>query len=150
MSKQKNKTNKFYPGRIKFYADEDVDMRLIRYLRDKHKINIATAIEKGFTSRDDKFHFQEAKRQGRFLLTCDKGYLNHRKFPFNQMLGIVILDIPPKFPGLGYMSLWLEREIVPSGKEIIGVKVVIHADSFDFYFIDDTCKIIKQIVSLTK
>ena len=146
--KDKNKGEPL-PGRIKLYADENIAIRLIQYLRKIHKVNITSAIEMGFQRREDHFHFQEAKRQKRFLVTCDKDFLNHSKFPFNQMLGIVILDIPSEFPGLGWMSWWLEEHIVPSGKEIIGTKIVLHAESIDIYFIDKTGKIEKQIIRLS-
>jgi len=101
------KQSKPLPGRIKFYADENVDADFIQFLRVKHKINITTAVEMGFSGRGDSFHFQEAKRQKRFLLTCDKDFLNHKEFPFNQMLGVVILDIPQEPPGIGWMVVAL-------------------------------------------
>ena len=67
---------------------------LIEYLRTAHGVNIASARELGYTARDDEFQFREAKRQRRFLLTCDKDFLNHSAFPFHQMVGVVILDVP--------------------------------------------------------
>lgn len=123
-------------GRVKFYADEDIDMALIHYLRSKHKISIVTASELGYQGRDDEFHFQEAYRQKRFLLTRDRHYLDHSRFPFNQMLGVVILDIPPEPPGLGWMAIWLQTEIVPSGKGIRGTKIVLRSSSAQLYFMD--------------
>jgi hypothetical protein len=148
-NKKEKKKDKSFPGRVKFYADENIDIGLIQYLRKVHKVNITSALEMGFHSREDHFHFQEAKRQKRFLLTCDKDFLNHSRFPFNQMLGAVILDVPSGFPGLGWMSWWLEEHIVPSGKEIRGTKIVLHAESIDIYFIDETGKIEKQIIQLS-
>jgi hypothetical protein len=120
-------------GKIKFYADENVDIALINHLREDYKVNITTALEAGFAGRNDDFHYKEAKRQKRFLLTCDSDFLNHRRFPFNKMMGIVILDVPRQGPSLGFISLWLTEHIVPSGKEIHGTKIVIHTDSIDIY-----------------
>jgi len=134
------------PGRVKFYADENVDMDFINYLRENFKINITSAIELGFSWRDDIFHFQEAKRQKRFLLTCDKDYLNHSRFPFNQMFGVVILDIPPEAPGIGWMAVAIQKEIVPSGKNINHTKIVIHGGTLDIYWMDKTGKVQKQIL----
>ncbi len=141
---RKKRTAESLPSRIKFYADEDVEIHLVNFLRQRHKLNITTAAELGFTGRDDRFHFQEAKRQGRFLLTCDKDFLNHSQFPFNQMVGVVILDIPSERPGVGWTIVALEREIVPSGKHIHGTKIVIHAGNFDIYWRDETGKVQKQ------
>lgn len=137
------------PGRIKLYADENVDMALIKYLRSAHMVKITTAVEMGFHRRDDKFHFQQAKKQGRFLLTCDKDFLNHSKFPFNQMVGVVILNVPPAFPGLGWMSVLLEEHIVPSGKEIHGTKIVLRAGICEIYSVDESGKVQKQVLALT-
>jgi hypothetical protein len=77
-------------GKINFYADENVDIALLEHLRADYKVNITTALEDGFLGRDDDFHYKEAKRQKRFLLTCDKDFLNHTQFSFNQMMGVVI------------------------------------------------------------
>lgn len=147
LKKMRAKSN---PGKIKFYADENVDYALVQYLRRHHKVNIASAIELGYSKRDDDFHFKEAKKRGRFLLTCDRDYLNHSKYPFNQMVGTVILDVPATHLGLGWISLWLGNEVVPSGKGISGTKIVLHVDTIDFYFPDDTGKIIKQTLSTPK
>ena len=142
--KQKSERKRGHSGRVKFYADENVHEGLIEYLRTAHAVNITSARELGYTARDDEFQFREAKRQKRFLLTCDKDFLNHSAFPFLQMVGVVILDVPQEHPGIGWMSLWLETEIVPSGRGIAGTKIVVHRDSFDIYFVDDTGKIQKQ------
>lgn len=146
MRRKKGNKKNTLTGRVKFYADEDVPMQLIKYIRNRHRVNITSAVEMGFTGRDDMFQFQEAKHQHRFLLTCDKGFLNHSKYPFKQMLGIVILDIPPEPPGLGWMSMWLESEIVPSGKEVLGTKIVIHTNTFEVHFVNDSGKIEKQVL----
>jgi hypothetical protein len=137
-----------HPGRVRFYADEDVPKHLIEYLRERHKVNITSAKEMGYQGRDDRFHFQEAEKQARFLLTCDKDFLDHSRFPFRRMVGVVILDIPKESPGLGWMSLWLESEIVPSGRGIMGTKIVVHHDRFDFYFVDERGIVKKQVVRL--
>ena len=146
LNKSKNRGR---PGRIKLYADKNVGMALIRYLRSAHKVKITTAVEMGFHGRDDKFHFQQAKKQGRFLLTCDKDFLNHSKFPFNQMVGVVVLDVPPEFPGLGWMSVLLEEHIVPSGKEIYGTKILLRAGICEIYSVDESGKVQKQVLALT-
>jgi hypothetical protein len=65
------------------------------------------------------------------------------------MLRIVILKVPPIFPELGLISLWLESEIIPGGKVIINTKIVIHTNSFDIYWFDNLGKIYKDIIILT-
>jgi len=121
-------------------------MDLINYLRDHKHVNIVTAIELGYAGRDDDFQFKAAYEQKRFLLTTDQHFLNHSKYPLNQMFGVVVLDVPQRYPGLGWMALRLTKEIVPSGKGILGTKCVVHKDTLDIYFLDDSGKIEKQIL----
>jgi hypothetical protein len=83
---RRSRTREARPGRVKFYADENIPEKLIVYLREKHRVNITSAQEMGFRGRDDEFHFAEARRQGRFLLTCDRDFLDHRRFPFRGWL----------------------------------------------------------------
>ncbi|HWB27387.1 MAG TPA: DUF5615 family PIN-like protein [Chitinophagaceae bacterium] len=131
-------------GRAKLYADENIDSGLITSLKEEYKINIISAEELGFKGRDDAFQFQQAYKLNRFLLTCDWDFLNHKNFPFNQMIGVILLDIPKSFSEIGYIHHILTSEILPSGNEIEGTKVVIHKDSVEIYFISAKGKIEKQ------
>lgn len=135
-------------GRIKFYADENVDLGLIRYLREKHKVNIVAAVEQKLTGREDDFHFQEAQRRGRWLLTNDRDFLDHRRFPLHSAGGIVILNPPRESPGIGWSSLWLEEHIVPSGTGIAGTKIVVYGETAEIHHRDETGRIRRQILSL--
>jgi len=128
------KKDQEYLGKVKFYADESLDMDLINYLRDQKHVNIVTAIELGYAGRDDDFQFKAAYKQKRFLLTTDQDFLNHSKYPLNQMFGIVALDIPQRYPGLGWMALRLTKDIVPSGKGILGTKCVVHKRYIGYLF----------------
>ena len=107
------------PGRVKLYADENVDPYLIDFLRDA-KVNVQSAVKLGFSGRGDRFHFAEAKRRGRSLLTHDREYLDHSKFPFNQMRGVVILGAQPDHESMRWLVQWLIGDVVPSGKDIDG------------------------------
>ena len=131
-------------GKTKIYADENIDSELIYSLREKYKINIITADELGFKGRDDDFQFKQAYKLKRFLLTCDWDFLDHKKFPFNQMIGIIILDIPNSFPGIGYIHVLLTNEVFPSGKEIEGTKIVVHKDTLDIHYMNESGKFTKQ------
>jgi predicted nuclease of predicted toxin-antitoxin system len=125
---------------VKFYADENIDIALVRYLRHDHSANIQSAVELGLSGRDDSFHFQEARRRNRFLLTHDKDFLNHSLFPFQGLTGVVILDTP----SVGYSAYWLYEHILPSGKNIVGTKIVIHAHTIDVHWRDETGSMKKQ------
>jgi hypothetical protein len=152
MGKRKRSIKKnanYFRGRVKFYADENIDIALVRHLRTKIKVNITSALELGFGGRGDSFHFQEAKRSKRFLLTCDKDFLNNIKFPLNHCFGVVILDIPQRFPGVGWMVVWLKEYIIGSSKQIYGTKIVLHEKTMDVHYIDETGRFQKDILWLT-
>ncbi len=51
-------------GKVKIYADENVEKFIVEYLRDE-RFSIDSALELGFASRDDEFHLQEAKKRKR-------------------------------------------------------------------------------------
>jgi predicted nuclease of predicted toxin-antitoxin system len=46
-------------------------------------LNIVTAQEAGKRGHPDENQLAEARRQGRILLSCDRDFLNDRRFPLN-------------------------------------------------------------------
>jgi hypothetical protein len=48
--------------KARFYADENIETHLIQHLRNQG-LNINSAVELGFQSRDDQFHLHEARRR---------------------------------------------------------------------------------------
>lgn len=147
---KKRKTAAKSLGKLKIYADENIETIFNCIFKSEAKVNIISAVELGYKGRDDEFHFKEAKRKNRFLLTCDHDFLNHNKFKFNQMIGVVILDVPKEPPSWGWMSLWLTTHIVPSGKELNGTKILLHALTLDLFYMDETNKVKKETFNLIK
>ena len=111
-------------------------------------MNIKTAYELGHVRREDLFHFRESARLKRFLLTSDRDYLNHSRFPLNQTYGIVILNALSGALDIGYFSLWLTKHIIPSKNEIEGTKIVVYRDHLEIYYLDETGKVVKQVLPL--
>jgi uncharacterized protein DUF5615 len=115
-------------GRTWFYADENIDEELIRWLRDR-KHYVESAREFGYAGRDDEFHIQEAARRHCILLSNDADYLDDRKFPFHALTntGVVVLGTSGRSTNLtqyGYMLLALEDEIARSGTDsLVGLKI---------------------------
>lgn len=131
-------------GKIKLYADENIEDYIINYLKSRG-INIVSAKGKGYSGRSDKFQFQQAYKLKRFLLTIDKDFLKHSKFPFKQMRGLILLNIPDDSRKLGYVYELLITEILPSGNDLIGTKIVINWNSIELFYISDNGKIEHQI-----
>lgn len=126
-------------GKTRFYADENIQSWLVGYLRSKG-FHVEYAIELGFNPRDDEFHLQEAKRRKCILLTKDKDFLDHGRFPFQDLkdTAIIVLEtdesVEQKYI-YGYMILSLIGEVGYSGNrninglkiELIGSKVKLHS-----------------------
>ena len=134
-------------SKIKIYADENIEDEIVLYLRSK-KVNIKSAKELSYSTRDDDFQFKEAFRQRRFLLTYDRDFLDNSRYPFNQLFGVIILDNSKADLGLGFIMLVLEDHIIPSGHEIDKTKIIVHRDHVTIYSLDKTNKTVKQILEL--
>jgi hypothetical protein len=124
-------------GKIKLYADENINDGLVSYLKRHYQANIISAIELGHAGQSDDFQFKQAYKLKRFLLTCDRDFLDHKLFPFNQMVGVILLDIPNVEFGIGFVGRILINEIIPSGKEMEGTKIVIHKSSIDIHYVSE-------------
>jgi predicted nuclease of predicted toxin-antitoxin system len=140
--------NKPRPRRLRLYADENLDLDLVRHLRHDRRLNIKSAHELGFVGREDSFHFEEAKRLKRWLVTNDRDFLQHRKFPFQALPGIIILDFGDDPVRLGWASFWIADRLSPSGGELRGTKVLVKKNSIDIYFRDEAGRIQKQTLNL--
>ena len=126
-------------GKVRFYADEDIQDELVAYIREEG-YRVHAARELGLSPRDDRSHLQEARKRKCVLLTRDLDYLNHRRFPFTQLkdTAIVILRTPlshSKPVTSGFALLALLKEVADSGSrnlyglkiEIQGPRITLHA-----------------------
>lgn len=120
-------------GKVKLYADENIRYGMVLALR-LQGINIKHATEVNLTNRDDKDHFQYAKRTNRWLLTTDRGFLSHNTFPFEQIKGILIVPDTGEDLTAGRIMAWIKYELVPSGKGINNCKVELRKNSALFHF----------------
>ncbi len=90
------KKRRIYTGqKLFFYFDENFPKEIIDALKSnrsfskKFGIKSATEINNG---KDDLFHFQYCKKQGFMIVTLDKEFMNDRKYPFDNIPGIVVLS----------------------------------------------------------
>jgi len=75
----------------RFYADENFPERAIEVLRGWN-FDVLTAIDADKKGHPDENHLAEARRLGRVLLTCDRDYLNERRFPLIHCSALVVFD----------------------------------------------------------
>lgn len=124
---------KEYAGKIKLYADENIRIGIVLVLR-RFGVNVKHASEVGILNRDDRTHFQFAKKTKRWLLTTDRHFLDNNIFPFEQIKGIVVVPDTGDDLTAGYIIAWLKKELVPSGRNIDNCKVEFKKDSVVFHF----------------
>ena len=79
-------------GDVGFYLDHDVDSVVAQMLLWlKH--DVETAADVGAESQRDEWHFRRAFETKRVLITKDKDYLDHERFPLSQTCGVIIMNI---------------------------------------------------------
>lgn len=74
---------------MRFYLDENVSAPNADYLKRKHNVRHA-AIDYGYQGRDDRFHHQQAKMEGRILITLDEDFAEH-EYSVNRHPGVIIV-----------------------------------------------------------
>ncbi|NQT04001.1 MAG: DUF5615 family PIN-like protein [Planctomycetes bacterium] len=138
MGIERNKTKSYGPCKTRFYADENIPTNVIEYLRH-HGFHVDSAIDLGYSSRDDKFQLQEARRRKSVLLTRDKDFMDHKRFPFHNLkdTAVVILrtlEKSGKSINFGFMLSGLIDQIGISGnKNINGLKIELLGPRIKFH-----------------
>src|SRR5713101_2454633 len=75
----------------RFYADENFPERAIAVLR-RLGADVLTVHDIRRRGHPDENHAAEALRLGRVLITCDRDYLDERRFPLIHCPAIVVFD----------------------------------------------------------
>ena len=75
----------------RFYADENVPSVAIKILRELGA-DVLTVRDIRRHGHPDENHTAEALRLGRILITCDRDYLNDRRFPVIHCPALIVFD----------------------------------------------------------
>jgi hypothetical protein len=75
----------------RFYADENFPGVAIKILRQLG-VDVLTVRDARLRGHPDENHTAEALRLGRILITCDRDYLNDRRFPLVYCPGLIVCD----------------------------------------------------------
>jgi predicted nuclease of predicted toxin-antitoxin system len=78
-------------AKVRFYADENFPAAATALLRTKGA-RVITVQETGLRRHPDENHAAFALRNGYVLVTCDRDYLDNRKFPLIHCPTIVVFD----------------------------------------------------------
>src|SRR5262249_40290369 len=76
----------------RIYVDENFPSSAVNLLRSM-KARVTTAQQAGMTGRSDEDHAAFALKHGCVLLTCDRDFLNERRFPLVHCPAIVVCNL---------------------------------------------------------
>lgn len=85
------------------YADANIPAGLVAYMRTRLGWDVLFVIEQPDLRRArDAEHFRLARQLRRTLVTCDRDYLDDRRFPPAESAGVLVLAAPDRraFEGL--------------------------------------------------
>jgi hypothetical protein len=78
-------------AKVRFYADENFPFLATRILRH-FGAEVVTVQELGLRHHPDENHAAYALRNGYMLMTCDRDYLDNRKFPLIHCPALAVFD----------------------------------------------------------
>jgi|SRR5579864_5484631 len=78
-------------AKARFYADENFPALAVKVLR-KLGAKVVTAQEAGNSKHPDENHAAHALKHGHILLTCDRDYLDEKRFPLIHCPAIAVFD----------------------------------------------------------
>ena len=82
-------------GPPRVYADANVPLGAIAYMREKLAWDVLSVIEHDDLRRArDVEHYRLARQLGRTLVTLDRDYLDDRQFPPEEGAGVVVFSVP--------------------------------------------------------
>lgn len=112
------------------YADANIPAGLVAFMRDRLGWDVLFVLEQPELRRArDIEHFRLARQLRRTLVTCDRDYLDDRKFPPAEGAGVLVIMAPDRqaFEGLlGRLDEGLLRAAMPLPLE--GRKLHAHSD----------------------
>ncbi len=75
---------------MRIKVDEDLPRAAIRLLQDRH-YDAAGVVEQGMGGWKDPALWRAVQREGRFLVTADKGFADVRTYPPGSHAGVLLL-----------------------------------------------------------
>jgi predicted nuclease of predicted toxin-antitoxin system len=85
-------------GTARFYSDHNTHAAIVHILQYV-KLDVVTAKDIKAEQQPDEFHYKYAFGSNRVLLTHDKDFLDHERFPLSQTCGVVVFNVDPSDAG---------------------------------------------------
>lgn len=79
--------------KVRAYFDADIPVSVAERVRTNLRWEVLSAQEQAeLRSRDDEFHYENARKLKRILFTLDKDFLDDHRFPLHQSPGVFVLQ----------------------------------------------------------
>lgn len=125
------------PYKWRLYADHNIEREIVQYLREDARMDVLWVQEepKLRQQQDDIFHYHEARRLRRYLLTYDQDFWDDARFPLNQSPGVIILV---RGSEAKYLVHVFEKLLTGFGEVIYldAMKIRLTAEGFTIKFVD--------------
>jgi len=82
------------PKKLKLCTDANIPLEVVEEIRQAG-IPVRTAYEDKIATHSDKAILAWAKRSKRILLTLDRHFWDDKRFPLQNVPGIIFIDVPP-------------------------------------------------------
>lgn len=128
-----------YKWRI--YADNNIEREIVAHLRRSNMDVLWVAEDPDLRKqKDDRFHYQRARQQGRYLLTRDQDFWDDRKHPLAASPGVLLvsttdMDVAKYLP-IVFQKLIDATNPTPAALFLDGMKVRLGSDSFTIKGVD--------------
>lgn len=84
---------RFTKYKWRFYTDNNVEKEVVGYLRSSgFDVLWVAEVPELQRQEDDDFHYENARKLGRYLITHDPDFWNDQKHPLRESPGLIILD----------------------------------------------------------
>jgi predicted nuclease of predicted toxin-antitoxin system len=82
-------------SRPRIYADANVPARLVTHMRARLHWDVLFVLEEeGLRRAPDATHYRLARQLRRTLVTMDRDYLDDRRFPPEETVGVLVIQAP--------------------------------------------------------
>lgn len=99
-------------GQPRVYVDANVPAGIVVYMRARLRWDAFFVIEHDDLRRaPDDEHYRLARQLRRTLITCDRDYLDDRRFPMDESGGVLVLTAPDE-RGLIALLTRLDKEVL--------------------------------------
>ena len=118
--------------RPRIYADANIPAGLVAYMRGRLDWDVFFVMEDHELRRaPDRRHYHLAHQLRRTLITCDRDYLDDRRFPPGEGAGVLVVQAPNEGQLL-QMIARVDRQLFagtpPPALPLEGRKLQIHSD----------------------